>query len=115
MTRKKQTNIIEKQNIDNFISGGYIYDQLDRFAQGLIICTLSEHTYEFTRWGFITYLKQLCADDFYIGYNWKFKLGRRYFCKVYAKDRNGVKIASAIFCFIGTEKNYCNLKNKTYN
>lgn len=114
MARKKQQPIIEKENKDGFISGGYIYDQLDRFAQ-ILALSISNHKYEFTQYGFIKYLKQLCVDDFYIGYNWKFKIGRRYFIKVYAKDRNGVKIASAIFCFIGTEKNYCNLKNKTYN
>ena len=98
---------MEVNNIDGFVSGGYIYDQLDRFAQFLIM-GISDNRYNFTSWAFIKYPKQLCEPDFYYGINWVKKAGKRlYFAKVYAKDKNGVKVAWAIFCFIGTNKNYC--------
>lgn len=98
------------KNINDFVSGGYIYDQLDRFAQKLVM-EKSDSKYNFTYWAFIKYPKQLCQPDYYIGFNWCKKINKRiYIAKVYAKDRNGVKVAWAIFCFVGTSKNYCELK-----
>ena len=94
-------------NKDNFVSGGYIYDQLDRFAQ-MLVSGKSDNKYNFTSWAFIKYPKQLCEPDFYCGFNLCKKIGKRKFItQVYAKDRNGVKVAWGIFCFVGTEKNYC--------
>ena len=98
---------MEVNNINNFVSGGYIYDQLDRFAQTLV-AGISDNKYNFTYWAFIKYPKQLCKPDYYYGVNWYKRITKRmYLAKVYVKDRNGVKVASAIFCFVGTNKNYC--------
>ena len=102
-------------NKDGFASGTFSFYEMDVFAQ-MLVESKSDKKYNFTHWAFCKWTKQLCIPDVYCGYNWCIKVGkRRYITRVYAKDRNGVKVAWGIFCFVGTEKNYCNLKNKTYN
>lgn len=105
---------MDKYNKDGFISGGEIYDKLDRYAQ-MLVETHSPCKYNFTHKARITYLKQLCTDDYYIGYNWIWKVPftNIFFVKMYARDRFATKVASSIFKFVGKEKNYClTMKNK---
>lgn len=103
---------IKIYNKDGFVSGGYIFDRLDRFSQ-FLVSRKSNYKYNFTSWGFIKYPKQLCKPDFIYGINFIKKLNKRkYLTMVYARDRNGVKVAWGIFCFVGTEKNFCEIKGK---
>ena len=101
---------MNKYNIDKFISGGYIFDKLDRYAQ-IIALTRTNKKHAYTSWAFPKYLKQLCKDDYALKYNWCFKIGKRIFVKTSMRNNDGLIVATCIFCFVETDKNYCEKKN----
>ena len=80
---------MKKTNKFGFISGGYIFDQLDRLALSLVE-SKSKEKYNFTRWGFCLFDKQLCNEkDFYLGFSYckKIPFTKTYITKVYMKNK----------------------------
>lgn len=104
---------MNKLNKYNFISGGYIFDLLDRTAlEKLNMCYRETETQQiYTKESAITYHKQLCdLSDIRVRLRYATFDGKEY--RVGLSLLQGkTKIAHARFVFVQAKHNYCERKS----
>lgn len=105
---------MKNTNKYNFISGGYIFDLLDRKALEAINETYPETKDQqiYTTYGSIVYKKQLCnTENIKTNTEYIVKKNDEYFVCV-VLEQNDVRIADVIFTFARADHNYCEIRDK---
>lgn len=99
-------------NKHGFISGGYIFDLLDRKALEEINKAHPETKGQqiYTKYGSVVYKKQLCnTENIKTNVEYIFEKNDEYFICV-CLEQNDTQIADAIFTFSQADHNYCETK-----
>ena len=99
-------NEVSKENDNHCVSGGFIFDQMDRFAHDYWKKELETDKFLFTAKADITFYRQICNwDDVKLN---AYSLYDR--VVVRAIDENGVYYAWAEFTFVEKDHAYCDTK-----
>ena len=97
-----------------FVSGGYLFDRMDRIAQKAAIenCFCKKR-FTMTQQASIDYLKQCCdRKDLYFVIAEIISNKNKCLCTVFAKSTStGLTYAVATFSFAYVDKNYCETKD----
>lgn len=107
-------NIVSKENSNHCVSGGFIFDQMDRFAHDKIKKRYRiKKGFLFTRNSDVMFLKQICDWN---EMKLKIDYGSKkpyYFVLVSVKDkRRGRLFAKAFFTFEKKDHAYCDTKGE---
>lgn len=99
-------NEVSKENDNHCVSGGFIFDQMDRFAHDYWKKELETDKFLFTAKAAITFYRQICNwDDVKLD---AYSLYDR--VVVRAIDENGAYYAWAEFTFVEKDHAYCDTK-----
>lgn len=104
---------MKETNIYGMVSGGYLFDIMDRYAQKLIIDTVNDQTkFALTHGAVCTYQRQCCdSEDIVlshseISYD---NISKRYHVAVYAESKeSGEQYANCTFSFSVKNTIHCN-------
>ena len=105
---------MKNTNKYGFISGGYIFDLLDRKALEAINEAYPETKDQqiYTKVGSIVYKKQLCnTENIKTNTEYIFKKNDEYFVCV-VLEQNDTRIADVTFTFARADHNYCEIRKK---
>ena len=100
---------MDKTNKYGFISGGYIFDLLDRKALEAIneAYPKTKDQQIYTKVGSIVYKKQLCnTENIKTNTEYIFKKNDEYFVCI-VLEQNDTRIADVMFTFARADHNYC--------
>ena len=101
---------MKTKNKYGFVSGGYIFDKMDRIVQDLVETNNPDLKYWMTKSAKVRYLKQVCSEE-NVGYQVRirFRFRNIVFVKSYIyKDWNpDIHLAEASFVFVGKNKIHC--------
>ena len=115
-------NEVSKKSINggSQVSGGFIFDQVDRFAHDYLCNEYGKDKFYFTKDAQIVFAKQVCNwDDVELGIG---DLVKRTFCPVLtpveytiqvlalSKATKGTIYANAVFTFVEKDHAYCDTK-----
>lgn len=103
---------IKKENSNDCISGGYIFDQVDKFSHDYIKDKYTIKGYLFTSCAHISYRKQICNwEDCKIIMGSNYVFDDAYMCLVRVIDKNTKDIyATARLTFVEKKKTHCGAK-----
>lgn len=98
------------RNKYGFVSGGYIFDKMDRIAQDWVETKNRDLKYWMTKSAKIKYMRQICSEEnLAFGVRILFRIGKTVFVDVYTyKDWDSKEhLAEARFIFVGKNKIHC--------
>ena len=103
---------VSEKNSNNCVSGGFIFDQMDRFAHFFVAKEEGAKGYLFTQEAHISYKKQICDWDdvelmLYAYY--KYETISQVVVRVVGKT-DGAIYAEGSFCFVEKDHTYCEKK-----
>lgn len=113
--KRKEMQGISKENDNHCVSGGFIFDKMDRFAHDFLKKKYNVKGYLFTKSATIKYMKQICDwnsmgvfDVFYAqkqgSYDYRIKL------ELYERE-TGITYAVVTFDFVEKDHAYCDKGN----
>lgn len=100
-------------NIYKFVSGGYIFDLMDRKAQEYAIyLNGNNNDYLMTKSAEVEYLRQCCdKKDLRVSTGYSKRNNDEYSINVWATSLDGITVyAHARFVFVAKTHNFCELK-----
>lgn len=114
---------VSKENDNHCVSGGFIFDQMDRFAHDQMVRAHKVAGYLFTFNATIWYYKQVCNWDLVELVMYEFKVRattdqegkttRYFYTTVKLRDKETQKdLATGTFDFIEKDRAYCDTKEE---